>query len=311
MNAIISGRSGRALLIDGEALKSFEVDDPSTLTSRQQADLPYLFGEGADLHTLENTTIKDVEIELRNDCHFTWALDLTLIAMDAELPTNIRKEALDDLEALLVTNNTLVQVENILYARPLPEDADLKGSLDLCRSSASIVVQEFFLQLEECQPEISKICNAWESIPTKLFDNHEARETFRVVAVSEGYFRYLSKETSMFVTSFERDSDTSRIKELPNYKQVLQEWHKLSGKKLHKKVRVLKMATAGARLRPYGYGLPVSRPKRKLILAALRKAHGNYVLAANMLGISPTYLRKLLAKAKSEKSRYERPKLGL
>lgn len=101
MNAIVSGRSERALLLDGESLKSFELDDPSTIVPRHRSELPYLFGEAADLRTLENTTLESVERELRMDCHFTWALDLALISLDAELEDEIRTDALEDLEQLL------------------------------------------------------------------------------------------------------------------------------------------------------------------------------------------------------------------
>lgn len=300
MNALISGRSGRALLIEGDSLKSFEVDDPSILTSRQQADLPYLFGEGADLRTLEDTTIEGVEIELRHDCNFTWALDLTLISLDAELPKEIRKEAVENLEELLATNETLAQVENILYARPLPEDADLKGTLELCESST--VVQKFLLDLEKSQPEISEVCHAWESIPTKIFGSHYDRTTFRTVAVKEGHFRLLAKVRS--ARSFERDSDTPRIKKLPNYKQVLRKWYELSHKPLRSKAELLREAAARTRrLRVYGrHGSPINRER---ILTVLQKTHGNHVLAAKLLGISPNYLRKLLSKYQHEGSEIE------
>src|SRR5688572_26362438 len=132
MNAIVSGRSGRALLLDGESLKSFEIDDPSTVVPRRRADLPYLFGEAADLRTLENTTIESVERELRSDCQFTWALDLALISLDSELPDDIRKEALEGLEELLVEQTIVLRLENVLYSKPLPEDADLERALQLC-----------------------------------------------------------------------------------------------------------------------------------------------------------------------------------
>jgi hypothetical protein len=78
MNAIVSGRSGRALILEGDSLRSFDLDDPSRTVPRRRSDLPYLFGEAADLRIIEDTTIESVECELRKDCNFTWALDLLL-----------------------------------------------------------------------------------------------------------------------------------------------------------------------------------------------------------------------------------------
>jgi len=228
MNALISGRAGRALLIDGDSLKSFEVDDPYTLTSRQQADLSYIFGEAADLRILENTTIEDVAIELRSSCNFTWALDLALISLDTELPKDIRNDAVEDLEELLATNETLDHVENILYAYPLPEDADIKGALELPSSAASSIAHKFLLDLKKFQRKISKVCRAWESIPTKTFGSYENREAFRSVAVCEGIFRVLAKEPARSISSFHRTSVSPGIEKLRNHDGVLREWYKLS-----------------------------------------------------------------------------------
>ena len=85
MNAIVSGRSGRALIIDGETLKSVEIDDPSTFVPRKRSDLPYLFGDASDLRLVENATTESIVSTLTAECNSTLALDLTLISLDAEL----------------------------------------------------------------------------------------------------------------------------------------------------------------------------------------------------------------------------------
>ncbi|HEY0763147.1 MAG TPA: helix-turn-helix domain-containing protein [Pyrinomonadaceae bacterium] len=307
MNAIISGRSGRALLIDGDSLKSFEVDDPSTLTSRQQEDLPYLFGEGSDLRILEDTSIEDVELELRNHCNFTWALDLTLISLDADVPIDIRTESIESLEELLETEETLIQVENVLYAQPLPEDADLKGALELCNPSARNTVHTFLLDLDEFQPRISVVFHAWESIPTKLFGDYEARDAFRAVAINEGYFKMLAIEPRSSLFHLQLMLNPS-LSELPNSLSILRKWHDLSDERIdlkHFKPVDLGMSRSGS----YGMYGRVINPV--FITKALRKTHGNQARAARLLGISPSDLRKLLSqiKDKKPKARGERPKL--
>jgi tetratricopeptide (TPR) repeat protein len=225
MNAIVSGRSGRALILDGESLKSFDLDAPSTIVSRHRSDLPYLFGEAADLRTIENTTIESVERELRMDCHFTWALDLALISLDAEIEDDIRSDALEDLEQLLAESATRQRLENVLYSKPLPEDAD-KGALDHCDPQALSIVFGFLKRLEERQPSILSVHHAWEIIPTRTFGGQENRETFEHVAVKEGLFHSLATlDTVASISSFQLKAGlTPSIQRLPNHRQVLLAW---------------------------------------------------------------------------------------
>src|SRR5258706_6637620 len=118
MNAVISGTAGRALLVDGKSLMSFDVDDPSKLVVRQQFDLPYLFGEGRDLRVIEDSDIESITRELEAESNLALALDLTLISLDEELEEDIRRDALRDLDDILTDNQLVIRLENILYARP-------------------------------------------------------------------------------------------------------------------------------------------------------------------------------------------------
>ncbi len=246
MDAVISGRAGKALLLDGDSLKSFDVDDPSILVSRRQADLPYLFGETQDLRVIENTDIESVQQELKHDCDCNWALDLALISLDAELPDEIRKEAIEGLDELLADSRVVERLENILYARPLPEDADLTGALNLCGetrfSNALALLQRF----QERQQLIREISEAWDIIPTHLFGGYDQQAEFQHVAVREGLFRALVimlesqrkasslREVSIHLASARTNNRTSTfllnaglndsIKKLRNYWQVLQHW---------------------------------------------------------------------------------------
>jgi hypothetical protein len=286
MNAIVSGRSGRALLIEGDSLKSFEVDDPSTLTSRQQADLPFLFGEALDLRILENTTIEDVTLELKNDCNFTWALDLTLISLDAELSNKIRREAINSLEKLLDTKETLIQVEQILFAHPLPEGADLTGILKLCSSAASSVVRKLRSDLEGYQPKISEVCHAWELIPTKFFGSYENRDALRSSAVSDGLFRAMVKEPPGSYLFSVQAAFSVASNNFPNHGAVLHEWYKLC----HTRQRGYPSVRESQAQEIYE-----GKITPEVIQKALRRARGNQVRAARLLGITPKDLRKLLS----------------
>lgn len=228
MNAIVSGRSGRALIIEGDSLKSFEVNDPSRIVPRQKADLPYLFGDAADLRILENTSLESVKRELKNDRNFTCALDLTLISLDAELPRDIREEAIVALEELFASTETLEQVESVMYAEALPETADIDGALGLCSKVTTRTFLGFLRRLVQSQPRISAIRGAWESIPTEIFGSPEYRNEFRAVAVREGFFRAVVRGVPETVTVFQFAALNPSIQKLPKHAQILREWENRS-----------------------------------------------------------------------------------
>jgi tetratricopeptide (TPR) repeat protein len=190
---------------------------------RRRSDLPYLFGEAADLRIIEDTTIESVECELRKDCNFTWALDLTLISLDSELEDDIRKEALEQLEHLFADDTTVIRVENVLYSKPLPEEADLNGALRLCNSEPTA---EFLRRLESHQPSIASVNQLWESIPSKTFGSHDNRSAFKHIAVKEGLFRDLvTLDTPASVSALLLKAGLKQsVQRLPNHRQVLQAW---------------------------------------------------------------------------------------
>ncbi|MFZ0748664.1 MAG: hypothetical protein WAM70_04830, partial [Pyrinomonadaceae bacterium] len=228
MNAVISGTAGQGLLIDGESLKSLDVEDPSTLVVRKHADLPYLFGEGRDLRFIENADLDSIVKELKSESDVSLALDLTLISLDEELEEDIRKDAIRDLDELLVDAELRERLEGIMYARPLPEDdADLSGALNFCNKSSRANSFALLTDLDRRQTLVSKVSEAWDIIPTKVFGGHEQKTEFQRVAAQRGLFRSLViiLEKSQPVSNFLLTAglDTS-IKQLHSYRQVLQAW---------------------------------------------------------------------------------------
>src|SRR2546423_842627 len=227
MDAVISGRAGKALLLDVESLKSFGVDAPSEIVSRRQSDLPYLFGEAQDLRVIENADVESVKQALQHDCDFNWALDLTLISLDAELPDDIRKEAIEGLDELLSDSRVVERLEGILYARPLPEDVELVGAIKLCNEVRSSNGSALLRSFGQCQLLIYQVSQAWDTIPTKIFVDYERQVEFQQVAAREGLFRSLVtvRQTKSPISTFLLNAGLNEsIKQLPNYRQVLQHW---------------------------------------------------------------------------------------
>src|ERR1044072_523117 len=191
MNAIVSGRSGRALILDGESLQSFDLDDADKMIVRHPSELPYLFGEAKDLRILEDTNVASVAQELERENNFTCALDLTLISLDPELADDIREEALVELEELFADATLIERVENVIYAAPLPDDADIIRAQELCAANLE-VVQKFLQRLNDHQPAIVTAFETWEGIPVHKFPTFENKRHFRYIAVKDGLFRALA-----------------------------------------------------------------------------------------------------------------------
>jgi len=85
MDALISGRAGLALLIDGDKMMSFKVGDTDTLVPRDPSDLNYLLGHAEDVQVLEDASQEEVARELELAHKSVCALDLALMAIDSEL----------------------------------------------------------------------------------------------------------------------------------------------------------------------------------------------------------------------------------
>lgn len=226
MDAVISGQAGKALLLSGNSLMSFDMDDPDTLVLRQQADLPFLFGEAGDLRILENTNHEDVTRELRRACDCGDALNLTLIALDPEADGEIRSEAITELEELLTDEYVAEHLEYVLYGRPLPASADIAGALNHCGEAQAANTQKMLRSLTDRQSLIREVSTAWDAIPADIFGGDEERAEFQRVAVREGLFRALvtAREALTTPAFLITAGINASIIALKNHRQVLQQW---------------------------------------------------------------------------------------
>ena len=60
MEAVISGRAGIALVVDGDSLMSLDVEDLNKFIERTPADARFLIGEAAGCVTLGNATRQQI-----------------------------------------------------------------------------------------------------------------------------------------------------------------------------------------------------------------------------------------------------------
>ena len=165
MEAVISGRAGVALVVDGDSLMSLDVEDLNKFVERTPADLRFLIGEAADCVSLENTTRRQVAETLELEYNASCALDMALIALDPETSGDLRDEAIEVLEGLLGDERIVERLESILYAKPLPDEADLTAVRETCKVKGRRVAKTVFERLAQSQPAMQTVREIWEAIP--------------------------------------------------------------------------------------------------------------------------------------------------
>ena len=226
MNAVISGRAGLALLIEGESMMSLDVDDLETLVPRSPNDLRFLLADADDLITLENTRREEVAQRLDLEHDIACALDMTLIALDSGASMELRAEAVAALDELLADARVIERLEFTMYATPLPGSADLMGAL-FCTEVTTAAARSFFERLDRDQAAIRSVREAWDALPDKFFGNEADRAVFHWTACNEGLFRLLAlsygdpaKGSGFLIDALKNRS----IASLRNYREVIQQW---------------------------------------------------------------------------------------
>jgi hypothetical protein len=228
MEAVISGQAGVAfLMMPGDRFASIRVGEPDVLIPRTIGDLPFLFGDASDLQFLEDVDHAEVARRLQIDQDKADAIHLSLILLDPELSNEVRLEAASDLEDLYGSAEILEHVERVLFAHPLPPDADLGTALSLAGTSSFPHVGPFLQRLGSLQGIIDQVYSAWECVADKAFNNAKSAREFVAAAVREGVFRDL-----VLSLSHERSLSGARLRALshpqlrsyPNYRLVLNDW---------------------------------------------------------------------------------------
>src|SRR5262245_4449336 len=131
MNAVVSGHSGVALLIEDDALSSIHLGEEE-VRPRRPSDFRLLFNGVRDLQFLEDVDLEEVQRRLDLESTRIDALHLALILLDSELEHDTRRTAAEELEELLTDESIVRWVEGVLHARQLPGSGDLVGARNAC-----------------------------------------------------------------------------------------------------------------------------------------------------------------------------------
>jgi hypothetical protein len=226
MDAVVSGQAGVAQLVfaDGR-LASVHSGEPDQIVSRVPGDYHWLFGDAVDLQFIEDIDQPTVVERLSIARDQADALHLTLILLDPDLSDAVRQAAAEDLEGLFESILVCEYVECVLFARPLPEEADLSRALELVRARPSPRIEEFLGRLDRLQPMIVAARQAWELIPDGLFSSDtEIRRAFESAAVREGLFRSLVLVGSRGRAELFAAYHNQTMKAFPSAGRVLDAW---------------------------------------------------------------------------------------
>jgi len=190
VNAVVSGQAGVALLVNGAELKSIHAGRSGEIVRRSPSEVRFLLGDAGDLKFLEDIEVEEVIRRLELASTQMDALHTALILLDGSLPPETRQIAAEELQELLEDEAVTVFVESVLFAHPLPADADLSGAFAACTPETE-QTRRLLQRLASLEQYIGQVHYAWEGIPARVFGAEKDRRNACSVAVREGLFRQL------------------------------------------------------------------------------------------------------------------------
>jgi hypothetical protein len=231
MRTIISGQAGTAFVLDGEESWSIDVHDPDTRVPRRPSECALVFADASDLQFLENVSGDDVVRRLQEAVDNDEALYLALMIFDDKVDDDIRADAIPELEELLKQESVETYVQNVLFARPLPEGVDAEWTLRLvlrfCLSRNISRVLCLLGGVVSLRSIVKSVRDAWERIPPKLFASEDYRSHCRAVFVRQGMFRRLVQAIAQgeALGEFRLEGQLNpEVKKLRNHVQIFSRW---------------------------------------------------------------------------------------
>jgi tetratricopeptide (TPR) repeat protein len=222
MDVVFSGQAGTLAFLEGADVRFVRAGD---------LEVDFLVGREGASYLFEGTNDVVVGRETNRDHAFkqfeqAWesdrALRLVLIALDVEEENELRLEAADCLEEIFERGNAATFVENQLYSRPLPGEAD---PLFLMDGSKWPLVNKIISTLVDRQTAIRIHRQAWDALSASLFVDL-SKADFEEGAIGAGAFRILA--------SLEEGRDPNlailecykALSSLPNVRAVVSDWTK-------------------------------------------------------------------------------------
>jgi len=221
MDAILSGQAGTLVFLEGAEARVVRLSDDSEFMIAREG-VNYLFQGCNDVVVARRVSEQAARSQLEAAWVSDRALRMLLIALDMEEDSELRDEAADALEELLIDSAAKIYVENQLYSRRLPDEADPQFLKKADRWPATTeLIQNLIIR----QDSVILHRQTWDELSDELFDEGKAR--FEEEAINRGAFRMLAS-----LDAEARDPNIAilechnALRTLPNSRQIVTEWTK-------------------------------------------------------------------------------------
>lgn len=185
---LISGEAGVAVLLDGERVRSFHVDD-SYWAERQLSDIARLFEGCADVITVEGLKEQEVPERLKLEWRRNHCLLLCLLLLKAKSDPEARRLAVKDTEHFLGDDAVYSFIEARLFAAAMPSSADLPGAVMLAHKAGTIRLLALLQEVQAMQGEIAQCRASWDAVPAEFLGGALQKEMLAFALVHGGAFK--------------------------------------------------------------------------------------------------------------------------
>jgi hypothetical protein len=227
VDAMISGRAGVALIIEGGTIRFTRHDAKSIRLQLNPTEIALLLGSVRDWEFQSNVKPWEVTSRLAEMVDIEAGLDLSLVLLDPGMPSIIRERAAGELDMSLASPGVECGLQAVLFAKPLPASADLEGALRSADTQKATVTRTMLGELMRLQPEIRSVRGEWEKVPDSTFGGEQERRHCELQLVRSGVFRDLvlalhsrASVDDVLFASFQEPS----VAPLSNCRAILSSW---------------------------------------------------------------------------------------
>lgn len=223
MDAVYSGQAGTLALIEGANVELAFAALPERSKRIAREGVRYVFLGCNDIVTVRGANRAEVFSHFMKAWRCDRSLRLFLLLLDSEEDVALREEAADCLEEFFTQSDTIAHVENQLYSRPLPINADL--SIIRKNQSKWPNTSQVVLKLTKNQDAIHRHREAWDKLPESLFGDVAEKIAFEEEAIERGAFRTLaitpSNAANLAILACHK-----ALASLPEGRHIVSEWTK-------------------------------------------------------------------------------------
>lgn len=222
MDAIISGLTGSAVLIEGEYYSLLDDTSEGQPVPISTHHIRAFLQNANDAVFVENTSLDAVKAQVSLAYDKQEALDLFLIGLDQNLSDELRREAVKVLEASFNNIGIYTYLQHLFFARPLANNADLTGAISFCNQQATSLAA-LYQSVRDHHVWISMTWEHWNMASSVLNDaaQHEAMQT---LAIESGVFYTIVNGLAIGKLSEVKPSILLQLQHLPTARQIISDW---------------------------------------------------------------------------------------